>query len=117
MVAIAGAIATVAAAAIGAGASLYANKKSTEAANQAQQRQQEYYNQLAANEAATKAEEDRITRESLERNRAYGASLLDNGTALKNMLSGGYNEGVLDDENKSVLSSTLGSGSVSSMFA
>lgn len=64
--------------------------------------QQSYYNKILEDEAATEAEENRITAETQDRTRAYAASLIDSDTLLNNNLSGSY-----DDEKTSI-----GSGSI-----
>lgn len=108
--AILGAVATIGSSVIGAIAS---NSQAKDAAK----RQQEYQNQLAAQEAATVAEEKRLTEEAKQRSKAYGASLLDSGTNLQNMLSGGYSN---EQVGGSLLTTGLGSGTAtgtSSMFS
>lgn len=100
---------------LGAAATVTTAVISNNQAKDAAKRQVKYQEQLTAQEAATEAEEKRITQESLQRQQAYGASLLEGNTGLNNVLSGGYNE-----ENYlggSLLGNTLGSSSVSSVFA
>jgi hypothetical protein len=87
-----GGIAALASTAVAAGTSIYSTVQSNKQAKDSARRQQAYYNKLAAEQAATEAEEKRLTAEAEQRSRAYGASLLDSGTQLQNMLSGGYNE-------------------------
>ena len=101
-------------AAIGGIATVTSAVISSRQADAAADRQQEYYNKIAAQEAATAAEQKRLDKESQDRARAYGASLLSDNTQMNNMLSGGW-----DDENYSttILNSGVQNGSVSSMFA
>lgn len=98
--------------ALGAAASVYGTISSNKQAEESAARQAEYQKQLAAQEAATEAEEKRLAQEAQARTKAYGASLLNNNTALDNMLSGGYSSEQLGG---SVISSNLGSG-VDSIF-
>ena len=84
------AIGTVAAAAGG----VYSAVDSHRQAKKAEARQDAYQKQLAAEEAAAEAEEQRIKDETLARQQAYGASLLDDSTALNNALSGGFSDEV-----------------------
>lgn len=101
-------------AAIGGIATVTSAVVSSRQADKAADRQQQYYNKIAEQEAATAAEQNRINKESKERARAYGASLLSDNTQLNNMLSGGW-----EDENYSstILNSGAQNASVSSMFA
>jgi hypothetical protein len=83
-------------------ASIFGTIQSTKQATAQAKAQQAYYNKLSAEEAATEAEETRITTETQDRTRAYAASLINSDTLLNNNLSGSY-----DDEN-----TTMGSGSI-----
>lgn len=99
--------------ALGAAASVYGTISSNRQAEKSAARQAEYQKQLAAEQAATEAEERRLAQEAQDRTRSYGASLLNSNTALDNMLSGGYSD---DSLGSSILTTSLGSG-VESMFA
>ena len=107
-------IGTVVGAGITAATTIYTSNKANKQAEAAQKRQEEYYNEIKNQQAATEAEEQRITQETQERQRQYAAGLLDSSTGLDNMLSGGYKEDVLGGT--SLLGSSL-RGNVSSMFA
>jgi hypothetical protein len=83
-------------------------------ADKAAKRQQSYYDKIAKQEAATEAEQNRITKESRDRAQAYGASLLADNTQLNNMLSGGWDD---EEYSTTILNTGVQSNSVSSMFA
>lgn len=104
---------------IGAGATIMATSMSNRQAEKASQRQAAYQQQLMDQQAATEAEEKRITDESNQRNRAYGASLLQGNTQLDNILSGSWNdeENVGGSGGNTLLGETLQPMSVQSMFA
>lgn len=106
--AIIGGVATV-------GSTVVSAISSNKQADKAAERQAAYNKQLAAQEAASKAEENRITQEALQRSKAYGASLLDSGSQLDNVLSGGFSDDLFG--NSSILRNSLSSSSVSSIFA
>ena len=76
----------------------------------------EYQKQIQAQNAATDAEEKRLSQEAQQRSRAYGASLLNSDTTLQNNYSGSLNE-ENDVLGSSLLTNVLSSGSVESMFA
>lgn len=102
-------------AAASAGVGIYSAVQSNKQAKEAEKRQAAYNAQLKADQEATAAKEKQLAADAKARSRAYGSSLVDSGTQLNNMLSGGY-----DDEDYvggSVLGSSLGSADVSSMFA
>lgn len=99
---------------IGAGATIASSVISNRQADKASKRQQEYQQQLANQEAAAQAEEKRITDEANQRNRAYGASLLQGNTQLDNILTSSWDE---EENSTSLLSQTLQPMSVQSMFA
>lgn len=101
-------------AAIGGAATIASTVISSRQADKASKRQENYYNQMAAQEAATAAEQKRIDKESQDRARAYGASLLSDNTQLNNMLSGGWDD---SDYSTTVLNSGAQNASVSSIFA
>lgn len=107
-------------AALGAAATIGSTIMSNKQAEKSAKRQAEYQQSLLDQQAATEAEEKRITDEANERNRAYGASLLDGNTQLDNALTGYNSEYTLDNDNKySLLSNTLSPGStnVQELFA
>lgn len=110
--AIVGGVATI-------GSTVISAVSSNRQADKAAERQEKYQKQLAQQEAATEAAEKQKTQEALDRQNAYGASLLDGNTALDNMLSGGYSsDDISNSESLSLLGNTLQSGStVQSMFA
>lgn len=54
--------------------------------------QKEYQQQLLAQQQAEEAEEKRIKNEAAERNRAYGASLLDSNSMMSNMLTDSWSD-------------------------
>lgn len=101
--------------ALGAAASVYGTISSNKQAEKSAKRQQEYQEQLAAEQAAAEAEEKRIAQEAQARSKAYGASLLNDGTSLKNMLSGGYSDQQLGSG--SIITDGKTTGSVDSMFS
>lgn len=110
-------VATAVAGIAGAATSVVSAVQSNKQAKEAEKRQNAYYNQLQQEQAATAAKEKQLTNDAKERSRLYGASLIDTGTQLKNMLSGGY-----DDEDYTggtILTSSLTSanGGVASIFA
>lgn len=105
----------IAAAVISAAAAVTTSVISSKQADKASKRQQEYQQQVLNQQKETEAKEKQLTDESKQRSRAYGLSLLDSDTNMQNMLSGGYDEENLG--NNSLLSNTLGSGSVGSMFS
>lgn len=81
--------------------------------------QKEYQQQLIAQQQAEQAEEKRIKDEAAERNKAYGASLLDGNTMTSNILTSSWS-----DENaggNTLLSGTPAAAApdqgVASMFA
>lgn len=84
-------------------------------AKKAEKRQADYQNKIAAEEAAAAAEEQRIKDETLARQQAYGASLIEGSTQLNNVLSGGGYTDESDDY--SLLTTKVGSSSVDEMFA
>lgn len=105
------AIGTVAAAA----GTAYGAIDSHRQAKKAEKRQADYQNKIAAEEAAAAAEEQRIKDETLARQQAYGASLIEGSTSLNNMLSGGYSDNPTDF---SLLKTELGVGTtVDDIFA
>jgi hypothetical protein len=107
-------------AALGAAATIGSTIISTKQAEKASKRQAEYQQSLLDQQRATEAEEQRITNEANERNRAYGASLLDGNTQLDNALTGYNSEYSLsNDQDYSLLSNTLkpGSTNVQELFA
>lgn len=105
------AIGTVAAAA----GTAYGAIDSHRQAKKAEKRQADYQNKIAAEEAAAAAEEQRIKDETLARQKAYGASLIEGNTQLNNVLSGGGYTDESDDY--SLLTTKVGSSSVDEMFA
>lgn len=105
------AIGTVAAAAGTAYGAIDSNRQ----ARKAEKRQAAYQNKIAAEEAAAEAEEKRIKDETLARQQAYGASLIEGSTQLNNVLSGGGYTDESDDY--SLLTTKVGSSSVDDMFA
>lgn len=107
-------VAKAVAAVAAVGGTIYSTVQSARQANAAAKRQEDYYNKIAQQEAATAAEQKRIDKESQDRARAYGASLLSDNTQMNNMLSGGWED---DDYSTTILNSGVQSGSVSSMFA
>lgn len=105
-------------AALGAAATIGSTIISTNQAEKASKRQAAYQQSLLDQQKATEAEEQRITNEANERNRAYGESLLNGNSQLDNALTGYSSE--LDNEgNFSLLSNTLqpGSTNVQELFA
>ena len=105
------AIGTIATAAGG----IYSAVDSHRQAKKAEKRQAAYQKQVAAEEAAAAAEEKRIKDETLARQQAYGASLIEGSTQLNNVLSGGGYTDESDDY--SLLTTKVGSSSVDEMFA
>lgn len=110
-------VATAVAGIAGATASVVGAVQSNKQAKDAAKRQNDYYNRLQQEQASTAAKEKQITDDAKERSRLYGASLIDTGTQLQNMLSGGYNDE--EYQGSTVLTSSLTSanGGVASMFA
>ena len=96
---------------IGAGASIFGTIASNNAAEESARRQTEYQQSLLNQEKETEAKEKQQRTDALERQRAYGASLLDSDSTIGNTLA-------LDDDttNNDILTNKLGSG-VDSMFA
>lgn len=99
---------------IGTAGSVATAVMSNRQAKKAEQRQADYQQQLANQEAETKAKEKKLTDESNQRNRAYGASLLQGNTQLDNILTSSWDE---EENSTSLLSQTLQPMSVQSMFA
>lgn len=88
---------------------------STKQADKANQRSLDYQKQIAAQEQADQEAEDKLTAESQQRARAYGASLLNSDTTLNNaLISNAYSD---EEQNTSLLTTKLGSSGVESMFA
>ncbi len=102
---------------IGAGATIASTVMSNRQADKAAKRQAEYQKQLADQQAAADAEEKRLTDESNQRNRAYGASLLQGNTQLDNILSGSWDDEEDIGGGATLLGETLQPMSVQSMFA
>lgn len=100
---------------IGAGATIASSVISNRQAEKASKRQAEYQQQLLNQQAATEAEEKRLVDESNQRNRAYGASLLQGNTQLDNILTSSWKEE--EGTSTSLLSQTLQPMNVQSMFA
>ena len=106
-------------AALGAAATIGATVISTRQAEKASKRQAAYQQSLLDQQKATEAEEQRITNEANERNRAYGESLLNGNSQLDNALTGYSSELDNEEGNFSLLSNTLqpGSTNVQELFA
>lgn len=100
-----------------AGATIASTIMSNNAAKDSQERQIEYQKQIQAQNAATEAEEKRLSQEAQQRSRAYGASLLNSDTTLQNNYSGSFNDESDALGGSSLLTNELSSGSVESMFA
>lgn len=102
---------------LGAAATVTTAVMSNNQAKKAEKRQAAYQQQLADQQAATEAEEKRLTDESNQRNRAYGASLLQGNTQLDNILSGSWDDEEDIGGGATLLGETLQPMSVQSMFA
>lgn len=114
----AAAIVGIVSAVVAAGASITSTVLSNNAAKKSQERQINYLKETQAQEAATAAEEKRLSQEAQQRQKAYGASLLNTDTLMNNMYSNKVNE--QDDPlgNSSLLVNELsGMNSVRSIFA
>lgn len=93
-----------------------ATAMSNSAAKKQQQRQIEYQQQLNAEQKQTAAQQQQIKTESLDRQKAYSLSLLDNNTTL-NSLSGMPDDETLGASNDVTLNTTDQQTGVQSMFA
>lgn len=102
---------------IGAGATIATAVMSNRQAEKSAARQAEYQQKLLDQQTATAAEEKRLTDESNQRNRAYGASLLQGNSQLDNILTGSWDDEEEIGGGSTLLGETLQPMSVQSMFA
>lgn len=102
---------------VGAAATITSTLITTKQANDAADRQINYQRQINAQEAEAAAQEQQIAKDAAERSRAYGASLLASDTQLNNLLSGGYDDDDYTFGGGTILTNSLASGGVQSMFA
>lgn len=100
----------------GLGASVYSTISSNKQAKKTAAQQAAYQQSLLDQQTATEAEEKRIQTESTERNRAYGASLVEGNTQLSNALNSSWEDDD-DSSSTSILGNTLQSTGVQSIFA
>lgn len=112
------AVGSIIAATIAAAATIGGTVISSRNAAAAQDRQLEYQKQVLAQQRADEAAEKKLQKETQDRNRAYGASLLDGNSQLDNILTSSW-DGSDSDEGATELTTTsdFNSGGVASMFA
>lgn len=112
------AVGSIIAATVAAAATIGSTMISSRQAADAQERQLAYQKQIQEQQAADEATEKKLQNEAQERNRAYGASLLDGNSQLDNILTSSW-DGSDSDAGSTELTTTsdFNSGSVSSMFA
>ena len=97
-------------AALGAAATVTSTVVSSNQAKKSEERALEYQKQLAAEEQAAREKEDLLNAQSIERSRAYSASLLQGDSLLNNSLTG------FDDESNTSILSSRGNSLGSSLF-
>lgn len=95
-------------AAIGAAATVTSTVVSSNQAEKSEKRALDYQKQLAAEEQAAREKEDLLNKQSIERSRAYNASLIQSDSLLNNSLTGfdeDYDTGILSNKGNSLGSS------------
>ena len=109
-------MAPVVAALVTAAAAVTTTVMSNNAAKKQQQRQLDYQRQLNEEQKQTAAQEQQLRTESLDRQKAYSLSLLDNNTTL-NSLGNIPDDETLGSSNDVTLNTTDQQTGVQSMFA
>lgn len=99
------------AAVISAAATTYSAVSSNKQAEKANKRNLAYQKELAQQEADAQAKEQQLALEAIQRERAYGASLLDADSLLSNATYVGE-----ENDSYGVLGNTLGSGQTPDMM-
>lgn len=103
-------IGTIVTAVTSVGMGVFQAVQANKQAKDAEARQKAYYEQQQAEQQAAEAKELKIKQDAAERSRAYGLSLLDSDTSLKNNLTGSYDDTFGAANSGSVLTSGLSSG-------
>lgn len=99
------------AAVVSAAATTYSAVSSNKQADKANKRNLAYQRELAQQEADAQAKEQQLALEAIQRERAYGASLLDADSLLSNATYVGE-----ENDSFGVLGNTLGSGQTPDMM-
>lgn len=110
-------IATLVVGALSAAATVASTMITSKRADEAAERQEKYQREINAQQAAAQEQEKQIAKDAAARSRAYGASLLASDTQMNNLLSGDYEDDDYSFGQGTILTNSLASGGVQSMFA